>query len=180
MTRSSNAPVFQGRNFCQAAKVALGTAETRSEKRFNQFPGECMAQYTAAQAYHIHVVVFDALMRRECFMNQTGSDPRYFVRDDARSHATAADGNAAIDLLASDCTGQRHNEVRVIVIRVQFAVAEIDYRTASRAQLSDEVVLQLQSPMVGSDADAVRYSCQSRRWFQHDLIPFNGAGAGIR
>ena len=102
-------------------------------------------------------------------MNQTGPDPSYFVRGDARTHTTAADGHAAVHFLASDYTRQWHYEVRVIIIRVQLAVAEVDYITASRAQSSDKMFLQLQSTMVGSDANALGYSQQSRLGFRHDL-----------
>ena len=43
--------------------MTLGATESRGEKCFDQFPGERVADYKAAEADHIQVVVLDPLMR---------------------------------------------------------------------------------------------------------------------
>jgi hypothetical protein len=87
-------------------------------------------------------------------MNQAGPNPRHFVRDDRCPNTTSTDGHTAIHLPASDCMGQRHNKIRIIVLSIQSAVTEVDYLMAGRAQLSDELFLQFKSAMVGGDTNA--------------------------
>jgi hypothetical protein len=43
--------------------MTLRAAETRGQKRLNQFPGECVADYEPSEADHIQIVVLDALVR---------------------------------------------------------------------------------------------------------------------
>src|SRR5665647_2589252 len=62
--------VFQFRHFGQAAKMALGAAESRGEKCFDQFPGERLADHAATQAYDVHIVILDPLVCRKSFVNQ--------------------------------------------------------------------------------------------------------------
>jgi hypothetical protein len=93
-------------------------------------------------------------------MDQTRPHACHLVSDHARPDATAADGHAALDISASDCACQRHDKIRIIVIQIQSAVAEVNYLMAGRAQLSDELFLQFKSAMVGGDADALARSRQ--------------------
>jgi hypothetical protein len=43
--------------------MTLRAAESRGQKRLNQFPGECVAYYEPSKADHIQIVVLDALVR---------------------------------------------------------------------------------------------------------------------
>ena len=144
--------------------MTLGAAEARGEKGLNQFPSECVTDYEAAKADHVQIVVLDALVSRKGFMNQAGPHPRHFVRDDRCPNTASTDGHAALHLSAGDCARQRHYEIRIIVIRVQSAVAELDYLMAGRAQFSDELSHQFKSPVVGGDADTLDRFPQSRQW----------------
>lgn len=155
--------VFQIRNFGQTATMTLRSAESRGEKRLNQFPGECVTNDEAPEADHVQIVVLNALVRRKGFMNQTGPNPRHFVRGDRRPHTASTDGHAALHLSAGHRAGQWHDKIRIIVISIQSAVAELDYLMASPAQLSDKLFLQFKSPMVGGEADTLARSRQSRQ-----------------
>ena len=155
--------VFEFRHFRQTATMTLCAAESRGEKCLNQFPSERVADDEAPEADHVQVVVLDALVRRKGFMNQARPNARHFVRGDRCPHSAATNGHAAIHLSARDCARQRHDKIRIIIVRVRSAVAEIDHLMAGRAQLSDELFLQFKSAMVGGDADALDCFRQSRQ-----------------
>ena len=140
--------------------MPIGAVESCLEKDSDQFPGEHVAKHTAAQADQVHVVVLDSLVRRKGFMNQAGPHARHLISDDTGTDATAADGHSAIHIPTSDCTGQRHNKIRIIVIRIRSAVAEIDYLMTGRAQPSDELFLQFKSAVVGGDTNEFRRPLQ--------------------
>ena len=112
--------------------------ESRGEKCLNQFPGERVTDHPASEADHVQVVVLNALVRRKIITNQAGPNPRHFVGGDRCPNATSTDGHAAIHLPASDCAGQRHDKIRIIIIQLQLLVAEVNYLIASRAQLCNE------------------------------------------
>ena len=145
--------------------MTLGAAESRGQKGLHQFPSERVTDYETPEADHVQSVVLDALVRRKGFMNQAGPNPRHFVRDNGCPHTASTDGHAALHLSAGNCARQRHYKIRIIVVRVQSAVAELDYLMAGRAQFSDELFHQFKSPMVGSDADALDCFRQSRQCF---------------
>ena len=83
--------------------MTLGTAESCLEKYFDQLPSDRIRDHSAAQADHIHVVVFDSLLRRKTLMDQARPYARYLIGGNARTHATTADGHAAIHFAASNC-----------------------------------------------------------------------------
>jgi hypothetical protein len=143
--------------------MTLGAAESGGQKGLNQFPSERMTDYETPEADHVQIVILDALVRRKGFMNQAGSHPRHFVRDDRCPHTTSTDGHTALHLSAGNCARQRDDKIRIVVISVQSAVAELDYLVAGHAQLSDELFHQFKSAVVGGDADALDRFGQSRR-----------------
>ena len=133
--------MFQCRNFCQAALKSLGAAEFRLKKCFDQFPGERMANHKTAKADYVHIVVLNPLMSRKSFMNQTRTYTCYFVRGNARPHATAANGYAASHLAAGNCTSQRYNKIRIIVIRLRLAITKFGHFATGLAQPLNEIFL---------------------------------------
>jgi hypothetical protein len=150
---STNA--FQIGDFCQASAMSFRVAESRGEKGLDQLPGERLADHQAAQAHHVQIVVLNPLVRRKRIMNQAGPDPGDFVRDHRSPHAASTNGHPTIHLPPGNGAGQRHDKIRIIVIRLQAAVAEINHFITRRAQLTDQLPLQFKSAMVGSDAHAV-------------------------
>ena len=52
-------PTIKFGHFGQTAAMTLGTAESRGEECFDQFPSERLADDEATQANHVHVVVFE-------------------------------------------------------------------------------------------------------------------------
>jgi hypothetical protein len=62
--------------------MTLGAAESRGEKCFDQFPGECVTDYEAPEADQIQSGVLGALARGRGFVTQAGPNPGHLVRDD--------------------------------------------------------------------------------------------------
>ncbi len=152
--------------------MTLRAAESRGEKCLNQFPGQRVTDNLPSEADHVQIVVLDALVRREIFMNQAGPNPRHFVRADRCPNTASTDGHAALHLSAGHRAGQRHDKIRIIIVQIQLQVAEIDHLMAGRAQLSSEMFLQFKSAMVGGDADAAD-SCPES--FRVPATPFSGS-----
>src|ERR1035438_929015 len=107
--------------------MAFRAAESRGEKCLDQFPSESVAHDAAAEADHVHVVVLDALARREAFVNQAGPDPGHFVGGNRSPNAASAYGHAALHFAAGNGVRQRRDKIRIIVVRYWLLVAEIDH-----------------------------------------------------
>ena len=133
--------VFQFCHLGQTAAMTLSVAESRGEKCLNQFPGERMANHEAAEANHVHVVVLDALVCGKCFMDQARPDARHFVRDDRCPDTASTNGHAAIHLPASDCPGQRHDKIRIIIAALRLSITKIDRHMTSFAQSPNQILL---------------------------------------
>jgi hypothetical protein len=67
--------------------------------------------------------------------DQAGPHSRHFVGGDARTHAATADGHTAVNFAASNCTGQGHNKVRLVIVRLRLAVAKVDHSAARPTHL---------------------------------------------
>jgi len=118
-----------------------GVAESRGEKCLNQFPGERMANYEAAETNHVHVVVLNALVRGKRFMDQTRPHTRHLVGGDRCPNTAPTDGHAARYLSAGDGAGQRHDKVRIIIVQLWLSVSKIDHFITGSAQHPDQIFL---------------------------------------
>ena len=128
--------LFQRRHLGQAAQVPLGLAVSGGQERLDEVPGNRRAFGAPAQAEHVEVVVLDPLPGREMVLDKRGPHPRDLVRAHAGADAAAADGDAALHLPRHDGTGERRDKVRVIVVGVERARAEIDNLVPRLAQLA--------------------------------------------
>ena len=97
--------------------MALGLAELGGQERLHEVPGHRGADGAAAHAEDVHVIVLDALPRREMVVDETGADAGHFVGADRRADAAAADRHAAFDLARDDCLAERHDEIGIVVVR---------------------------------------------------------------
>jgi hypothetical protein len=112
-----------------------------------------VTHYEPANTKDVHIVILNALMRRKSVLDHTGPHTCYLISRDASPNAATADGNATHHFPGSDGMGQRHDKIRVVIFKVQFAVAKIDYVMVRLAQSSDEMFLQFKSSVVGSNAN---------------------------
>ena len=132
-----------------------------------------MSYDKAPQADHVQIVILDALMRREGFMNQAGPDARHFVRGDRCADTAPTDGYSAFQVSASYRLGERNDKIRVVIILVRLPVAEFDHIVTDFAQLSGKMLHQFKSTMVSRDADALERFRESRhrRTIEAPAIP---------
>ena len=66
--------------------------------------------------------------------------------------AATANGHAAIDLARDDCPRQRHNEVRIIVIRRRLVRAEIHNLVPGGANVGDQSLFQREPAVIRGNA----------------------------
>ena len=116
--------------------MALCTAAFGGEKGLHQLPGKGMSHDEATKAHHVQIVVLDALMRRKGLMDQTGANSHDFVCRDRRPNTTSTDAYPSIHVSRGNGAGERHNEIRIIVVDFGLPVAEIDYFVTGLTQPS--------------------------------------------
>ena len=100
-------------------------------------------------------------------MNQAGADTRHLVGRDTRPHPAAADGHAAAHFAAGDGARQRNHEIRIVIVRLRPAVAEIGQAMTGSAQPPGQMSLQFKSSVVGGDSDPLRLRLLRRAGFRH-------------
>ena len=156
---------FEFRHFSQTTTKALRADEPRGEKCLHQFPGEGMTDHEAAKTDQVQIVVLDALMRRKVFVNQAGPNPRHFVRADRCTNPAATNAHTAFHRPGGNRAGQRHDEIRIVIVLFRRAVAEINHFITGCARFNGQIFLQLVAAVAGGNADAVELACQFGRQF---------------
>ena len=121
--------------------MALGLAELGGQKCFDQIPGQFCPNDAAAQANDVHVVVFDALPRREMIFDQGRANACNLIGADRRADAAAADGHAAHHLPLGNRTGEGDHEIRIVILRIQREGAKIGDFMSRGAKLAGKLVL---------------------------------------
>src|SRR5262249_32092141 len=127
-------------------------AEFCGQKRLNEIPCNGGPDGAATDADDVHVVVFDPLSRGKVVMNQSGTGARNFVGADRGPDAAAAHGDSALHGARRDRLGERDDEGRIVVGAAQLVRSEIDDIVSSGAQTPGQVLLQLESPVIGRDS----------------------------
>src|SRR5262245_50591837 len=103
----------------ETAQVAGGLAVARSEIGLDQIPRDLGAHRAAAHAEDVHVVVLDALPRREVIVNERGPNAPHLVRTDRSPDSAPADRHTAIDRPRRDRSRERRDGVRIVVARIE-------------------------------------------------------------
>src|SRR5262245_1604933 len=155
---------FQGRYFAQAAEMTGRVAELRGQERLNKIPRDGGPDGAAPDADDVHVIVLDALSRGKVVMNQSGTGARNLVRADRGTDAATADGNSALHRTRRHRLRERDDEVRIVVVGAQLVRPEINDIMSGSAQTRGQVLLQLESPMIGRDSHV--HDVVSAIWFQ--------------
>src|SRR5262249_27366044 len=78
----------------------------------------------------------------------------YLVRADRRADAAAADRHAAVDRPRRHSTGERDDEVRIIVVWIQVRRPEIDDLMSRLAKPGHQLLLQTKSTMIRGNSHA--------------------------
>src|SRR5262245_475524 len=139
-------------------------AEFCGQKRLTEIPRDGGADGAATDADDVHVVVFDPLSRGKVVMNQSGTDARNLVGADRGPDAAAANGDSALHGARRNRLGERDDEVRIVVVRAHLVRSEIDDIVSDGAETRGQVLLQLESPVIGRDSHV--HDVVSAIWFQ--------------
>ena len=94
--------------------MTLGTGEAGTKETKDQFHCQLGSDDTSADRDDVHVVVLDALMRREGVVAERAPNSGQLARCDARADAAAADQHTAIGVAADDGTADRCRDVGII------------------------------------------------------------------
>ena len=121
--------------------MTLRPAELRGEKSLDQFPGQRVTDNLPSEANQVQIIILDALVRREAFVNQTRPHPRHFVRADRCPNPTSTDGHAPLHRSAGHRAGQRPNKIWIIILRVRLLVAETYHLMTGLPQHPDQKFL---------------------------------------
>src|SRR4029077_15874292 len=127
---------FQGSHFAQASQVPLSLTELGGQKCLYEIPGHCRSNGSSAHAKDVHVVVLDALPRREMIVDQGCTNARNLVCADRSAYAAATDCAPAIHFPPYPSPGQWNDEVGIVVVWSQGMSAEINDLMARGAELS--------------------------------------------
>src|SRR5579872_363083 len=136
----SGSLVFQRSNFAEAPQMPLSLTEFSRQESLNQIPSEFRADNATAQTNNVHVIVLDALPRREMIFDQSCANARNLIGANRGAYTTAADGHAAHNFSAGNGTGEGNHEIRIIVLRVQREGPKIGDLMSRGAKLPGKLV----------------------------------------
>src|ERR1035438_5069772 len=77
---------FEFTYFFQSPFMSFFITELRSKKKVSQFQCKFMVNHSATKTNHIHIIIFNSLLRRKLFVNQAGSYSCYFICSNAGSN----------------------------------------------------------------------------------------------
>ena len=121
--------------------MALGSGELRPQIRFYDFGGQLRADDARAEAEHVRVVIFDALVRGKRVVACARADAAKFIGRDARAHTAAAEQNAALGAASENGLGDLLRVIGIID-RIGRTRAEIDRLMSQSARDFDNVLFQ--------------------------------------
>src|SRR5512141_423128 len=105
--------LFQVRDFLQPSCVTLLAGKASSQKRFEHLPSQGVAKHLPTQTDHVHVIMFDTLMRRVVIGARARPHPGDLVSGDAGPNAAPTNGDPTFNCPLRDSLRQRTNEIRV-------------------------------------------------------------------
>ena len=148
---ASSAPPVAGRlrsqrsHSAETSHVALRLTEPGRQECLDEIPSYGRPHRSAAHANDVHMIVLDPLPSREVVVNQPGADAWDLVGANRRAHAAAADRDTMFYLPPGDGSGERNDEIRIIVERNQVMGTEIDDLILSRTELGSSSSLRSRS-----------------------------------
>lgn len=152
--RLAGIPFFDGDEFIEASAEAAFVDEVSMEECVYDFCGDGAPDYASAEADHIHIVVFHALVSGVGFGNQGRFNVRDFIGDDAGANAATADGDTAFHFPIADGNGEGFDAVGVIVLAVVFegaVIGEVNMRDILDYLL--QFFFECEAAVVGGDTN---------------------------
>jgi hypothetical protein len=143
---------FECSDFAKPPAVALFASECGCEEGIDQIARSLKSNDSAADAKHVHVVVFDALVSRVVVLNEPGANSWNLVRANGRAHSTAANRQTAAHLAVSSLLRERNHEIGIAVAGIQNVGPEIDHLVARLSEINRRLFFQNESTVVGGDS----------------------------
>src|SRR5262249_45008582 len=86
-------------------------------------------------------------------MDQSGADPFHLIGADGCAYPAAADRDTPLHLFGSNCPSEGHNEVRIVVTRIEVVRAKVCDLMTGGSQLRNQFLLKLKASVIGGDTD---------------------------
>ena len=139
---------FNRHHFVEAADEALFLDfEFGIEERINDLKCDSRADDARAKNHHVHVVVFNSLMRGIGFLAHAGTNAGDFVGSNANTNAGAADKNSSLGLAGIDGVANTLSKIRVIRW-LGIECAKVDNFMALLCQVGTNFLFQSESCVV--------------------------------
>src|SRR6187200_2353488 len=153
LLRTDNEAPFDGEDLVEPPLMAVFARKLRVEEGVDDLARQCRADDACADAQHVHVVVFNGLMRGVGVVANGRTDAREFVRGDGDPGATPADDDSAFGMAIEHRLRHGFGRVRV-VHRGRRMCTEIDNVVALSRQVRSHLLFQFKSGMIGGESDS--------------------------
>ena len=134
--------------------MALIAGKRRAGKGLYQVPRKLNTHDTGPEHKHIHIVVFDALVRRIGVVTQACAYARQFVGRNRRTHTAPANQHTAVDILRLNRASDRFGKVGVVVALVVLVCSKINNLVIASSEFVRQFVLQFETGVVASNSYA--------------------------
>ena len=128
----------------------------------DEFMSEGGSDDARAEDEDVHIVMLDALVGRVRIVGESGADAGDFVGGNGGADAAAADEDAALGFTAEHFGGKGLGEVGV-VDGVSGIRSGVDWLITFGAEVFDEVLLESETGVVGSNGDFHGFRLAGRR-----------------
>lgn len=129
----------------------LGGREASRDEASNYGPGEFVSDNAGAEAEHVHVVMFHALVRGVGVVTDPGPHPGVLIEGDADADTAAAQDDPPFCLTSSHGFADASGEVRVVVEGIFVVGSQILEVHAQALELSENVLLEVVASVVRGD-----------------------------
>ena len=133
--------------------MTLGSGELRTQERGDELGGERRSDDASAECEHIHLVILDALMRRECVVTERGANSNELVRGHRGTDAASAQENAAFGASLENSARYTFGEIRVVVLRGNLERTTIERLVAGVANCVENRSLERKAAVIHTHSD---------------------------
>ena len=153
LDRGINAVFFDGDDLCQSAGVSIFRFILSVQERFDDLQRKFRSDDTTADAQHIHVIVFDALVSGIRVMTDCRADAFDLVRRNADTDSTAAHHDASVRFSVDDLASHLQSEIRVVAT-FQAVGPTVNQRRDATGKSLGQFRFQCESGVVAAQSDS--------------------------
>lgn len=154
MPRKSHSTAFNLPHFFEPAPVALRLAEPGAQETQRTIPGHLDSSRSAAEAQDVHIVILDALARREIVVAERRAGAFHFVGGDGGTHTAAAEENTPFHNSARNRESEGNCKIGIVVPWIERHVSKFDHFVSFRRQPFLKLLLHFKTAVIGADTDS--------------------------